>query len=577
MKTSLKSRIVAVVAATGLLAIAAPMAAPASAADACALGSTCQGVLTGPLGDTPFQITMPPKFNGTVLLYSHGYRIANPVPAAIGTVLGMDKAPYYSATEVPGLAASFGTNTAYVGNNMAQVAPTAESAASLLGQGYALAGAGYSRQGWASAEGVEAGELLIRHINSGAVKGTKQIMVWGDSLGGLISAALADRNPGKVAGVLPSCGVLAGPEQAFDTAMTVLYTWKTLIAPNLKVANYTPGTAGYIEALTDLGTVFSILGKVSTGELTVSPAGYPIAQANLLAGLMGGLPTKSSTYDGITVNPAFGTLGTAGALAGGFSPASAGASSAAAMLQNVGAAAALGIMGRFDMEMRARAIASIPNTDSANFNSNVPVVYSKLLSPEQRGEFEGVFTAAGPGVLNAMLGALDASVGSDTARFPANPAAVAAVRALPAPSGAYKVPTVMITTEYDPVVPAGNTQAYYDRLAASHKKTSPKSLFKVAEYYTMPPLDGWTQFQAGAKGPDAALSAAALGGSGVGHCTYTNDQMVGAVKTLAAVVKAKTATALNAAKKIGYKAAGVNRDRDYLPEPLKRPLLTAAG
>ena len=75
----------------------------------------------------------------------------------------------------------------------------------------------------------------------------------------------------------------------------------------------------------------------------VSSAGYPIALANLLAGLMAGLPTVSPTYDGVTVNPAVATLGTAGALAGGYSPLSSGQSAAAAMLQNVGAAAALGV------------------------------------------------------------------------------------------------------------------------------------------------------------------------------------------------------------------------------------------
>ncbi len=99
---------------------------------------------------------------------------------------------------------------------------------------------------------------------------------------------------------------------------------------------------------------------MGAGTLSVSPVGYPIAQANLLAGLMGGLPTKSAVYDGQTVNPAFATMGTAAALAGGYQPASAGASSAAAMLQNVGAAAALGVMVRFDLEQRARALAGIP-------------------------------------------------------------------------------------------------------------------------------------------------------------------------------------------------------------------------
>ena len=101
--------------------------------------------------------------------------------------------------------------------------------------------------------------------------------------------------------MLPTCGVLAGPEQAFDTAMTVLYSWKALIAPSLKVANY----GSYAEALGDLGTVLTTLQGVIANPGVVSSVGYPVAQANLLAGLMGGLPSKSRSFDGQTVNPAF--------------------------------------------------------------------------------------------------------------------------------------------------------------------------------------------------------------------------------------------------------------------------------
>ena len=137
------------------------------------------------------------------------------------------------------------------------MAPSKVVAENLLTQGYALAGAGYARQGWAANEGVEAGQNLIGYINSGAIAKTKKIMVWGDSLGGLISSTIAERNPNKVAGVLSSCGVEEGPMPAFNTAMTVLQTWKTLIAPNLKVANYTAGAVGYGEALGDLATVLT--------------------------------------------------------------------------------------------------------------------------------------------------------------------------------------------------------------------------------------------------------------------------------------------------------------------------------
>ncbi len=66
-------------------------------------------------------------------------------------------------------------------------------------------------------------------------------MAWGDSLGGLITQTLVEANPGKIAGIAAAVRRAGGPEQAFSSAMTVLYTWKTLIDPTLKVANYAAG------------------------------------------------------------------------------------------------------------------------------------------------------------------------------------------------------------------------------------------------------------------------------------------------------------------------------------------------
>jgi pimeloyl-ACP methyl ester carboxylesterase len=579
MKSTFMRRGIVAVAAASLVTIGVPIVSPASAADACALGATCEGALTGSLGASPYTIKMPAKFNGTVLLFSHGYRVGTPIPAALAVPLGLNTG-VYKATSVPAFAAAFGSAVAYQASNEAEVAPSAAVEANLLAQGYALAGTGYARQGWATNEGVEAGENLIKYINGGGIANPKKIMVWGNSLGGLIAQTIAERNPGKVAGSLPSCGVFEGPLQAYSTAMSVLFTWKALIAPNLKVANYSAGQAGYVEALTDLGTVLTILGGAATKP--VSPAGFPLAQSNLLGGLLGGLPTNSNVYDGQTVNPAFAQLGTLAALSQGFAPASAGASTAVAMLQNVAGAAALGILGRYELEQRVRTIGGFAPTENANFNDNVNVVYSKLLSDEQRGEFGDVLNALPAqlqGVmvdpLNAMLARLDSTVGNATARYPANPKAVAIVNALAAPKGTYSVPTLMISDTFDAIVPSGNQGAFMDKVTASYAKMNKKTRgdFKVASFYTIPPVDGWTKFAPGGKAPDAALSVAALGNSGVGHCVYTTEQILGAVRGLNAMVNAKTSAKVVAARRIVYAVPGVNNDRMYLPDPLKKPLL----
>lgn len=582
MKITWKSRAVAAIASAGLLLIGLPLAtAPAQAATACALGQTCTGALTGQLGDSPFEIRMPAKFNGTVLLYSHGYRFSGPVPAAFAgpSVLGLVGNPAYTQITNPAFTAGFGSPVAFQSNNSPEVAPNSTVAANLLAQGFALAGAGYARQGWAAAEGVDAGEALLTYVRSGGIAGVKNVRAWGPSLGGLISASLAERNPGKIQSSMPICGALEGPEQAFSTAMTVLYTWKTLVDPSLKVANYTPGLPGYVEALSDLGKVLGTLGAAATTPVT--KAGYPLAQANLLAGLMGGLPTVSSVYDGQTVNPAFAQLGTAAALGGGFSPSSAGASSAVAMLQNAGTAAALGILGRYDLEMRAREIAKIPATDSANFNDNVNTSYNLLLTSEQRGEFGDVLNATTlmPNALNMMLGKLDSTYGNAAARFPANPAAVMAVRSLPAPTGKYTSPTVLMSTTYDPAVPAGNTGEYFAALRDSFAKSGSKGAFRASAFYTVPPADGWTRFAPGGKSPDAAASLVALGGSGVGHCVFTNTQLLAAVSAWSAVTNAdgasgkaalaKGAGQMKLANRKMWQVPGVNGDGAYVPPALK--------
>jgi hypothetical protein len=223
-------------------------------------------------------------------------------------------------------------------------------------------------------------------------------------------------------------------------------------------------------------------------------------------------------------------------------------------------------------------LASIPATDSANFNNNVPVRYSQLLSPEQRAEFEGTFTAGGPGLLDRMLGALDASIGSVTARFPANPAAVAAVNALPAAKPAYGKPAVFMSTTYDPIVPAGNQYEFFEDMAGTKaaQRAADSGTLKAAQYYTMPLELEYTKFEPGAKGPSTPLSVAATGGSGVGHCTFTAEQHAAGVASLRALIRAKTPKAIAAAKRIPYRAPGVNRDRFFAPELLKEPLATAS-
>lgn len=597
MKKSYMRRTVATVASAGLLLVGIPLAAPANAAvEACALGATCDGNVVGSLGASPYKIQMPERFNGTVLIYSHGYRFGTPVPAAFAAPLGLTNNPAYSPTTVPGLAAAgFGVDTAFVGNNLAEVAPNAIVAANLLSQGYALVGTGFARQGWAVPEGVEAAEGMIRHVNSGGVKGTKRIVTWGSSLGGLISAAVAERNPKKVAGVLPLCGAMSGPEQLLSGSMSVLFTWKSLVAPTLKIANYAAGPAGFAQAMGDLRTVLGSLGQISAGQLSptsLSPVGYPYLNSNMLGALLAGLPTKSDLYDGQTLNPIVGVLAQNPAIgparapgaanAQGFGPVTPGNSTAAGMLQNVGAAAALGILARYELEQRARVALSLAPTDNANFNDNVGVRYTQLLSQEQRGEFGDTLNSSVivPNLLNAMLAKVDSTVGDASFRYPANPAVVKWIRNLVPLTGTYNQPIVMMTTAFDTITPEGNQGMYAAMVEESLKKQGKKAgLNKIVSVYTVPSADGYSKFAPDGRAPSVPLTDAA-NISGVGHCQFMKTdngiQFTNAVTTLNRLMNATTQRQVAAARRLAFNTPGVNNDRLYVPEPLKRPLLTVA-
>ena len=80
--------------------------------------------LSGELNGAPYRIRVPAVWNGTLLVFAHGYR---------------DKADH------PG----------EVDNRNADVAPSAVLEAPLLAAGYALAGSAYRDNGWAVEEGIE--------------------------------------------------------------------------------------------------------------------------------------------------------------------------------------------------------------------------------------------------------------------------------------------------------------------------------------------------------------------------------------------------------------------------------------
>jgi pimeloyl-ACP methyl ester carboxylesterase len=214
---------------------------------------------TGTLSGAKYEIEMPRTWNGTLLLFSHGYRRAQPAPP--------DFAPVQTD---------------------AQDAPTSAVATALLATGYALAGSAYATNGWAVADGVAAGEQLhdffVQKIGQ-----PDRTYVWGESLGGLITEMLAEKHPDWIAGAAPLCGVLGGANLNFDLAMDVAYGVKTLLAPGLETDDY----ASYEQAEASFE-------QARKAVLAATNTAAGLAKLLLLAALVDA-PAQTANYDGSTL------------------------------------------------------------------------------------------------------------------------------------------------------------------------------------------------------------------------------------------------------------------------------------
>lgn len=147
--------------------------------------------LTGTLTDgATWTIETPAAWNGTVLLYAHG-------------------------AVLPGAP------------NPAVTAPDRFTGNVLLERGYALAGSSYAGPGWAVEEAVPDQIAVLDHLPAPP----KEVLAWGSSLGGLVTAELVEQYPDRVAGALPLCGVLAGGVHLWDTLLDMQFALRTLLAP----------------------------------------------------------------------------------------------------------------------------------------------------------------------------------------------------------------------------------------------------------------------------------------------------------------------------------------------------------
>jgi pimeloyl-ACP methyl ester carboxylesterase len=75
-------------------------------------------------------------------------------------------------------------------------------------------------------------------------------MAWGDSLGGMITAGLIQRYPGRFTAAAPLCGVLSGGVATWNTALDAEFAFQQLLDPSISVVNITNPGGNLISAET---------------------------------------------------------------------------------------------------------------------------------------------------------------------------------------------------------------------------------------------------------------------------------------------------------------------------------------
>lgn len=138
---------------------------------------------TGESQGAPWRIDIPGDWNGELVMLAHGYE---PV--------GAPRAPVW---------------------------PANEATPALLGAGYAVAQSGYSRQGWAVAEAVADTERLRQHFIA-RHPDTQRSWIMGFSMGGAVTIASLEQQPGHYAGGLSLCGANLPGEALASELLTTL-------------------------------------------------------------------------------------------------------------------------------------------------------------------------------------------------------------------------------------------------------------------------------------------------------------------------------------------------------------------
>jgi hypothetical protein len=154
--------------------------------------------VTGTLPDGASWVAdLPAQWNGTLLLYSHGF-----------------------------------------GFLTAEDAPDPATSAALLARGYALAGSSYDPNGslWALDSAVHDQFGTLQAVESAVLPARpRQVLAFGTSMGGLVSALEAQDGAGRIDGALTTCGIVAGAVNLNNYQLDGEYAMAQLLLPGQQV------------------------------------------------------------------------------------------------------------------------------------------------------------------------------------------------------------------------------------------------------------------------------------------------------------------------------------------------------
>src|ERR1041384_5106763 len=152
--------------------------------------------LSGEINGAPYRIRVPEVWNGTLLIFAHGYR---------------DKADH------PG----------EIDNRNADVAPSAALEAPLLAQGFALAGTAYKDNGWAIGDAIQDVKNLAVFFRDNVAQPQRTIIV-AASLGTFVGYKSMEQFGGIYDGALCLCSAGAGATRLWDSGVPLYLAYDVI-------------------------------------------------------------------------------------------------------------------------------------------------------------------------------------------------------------------------------------------------------------------------------------------------------------------------------------------------------------